>query len=156
MSARQTASLTKKHVAVVPTDTVPQGMAALIALNFEASLDANEKVMMDAARNVQTGELTRAVRDAKVNGMDVKAGEIIGLLNNVLVTTGADRDTVASDLLERMDAASRELITIYWGGDVSEDEAGEFRDAVSKRYSDAEVELVQGGQPFYDYIISAE
>ncbi|MEO8288865.1 MAG: DAK2 domain-containing protein [Chloroflexota bacterium] len=156
MSARQTADLTKKKVAVVPTDTVPQGMSALLALNFEATLDDNAAAMMSAARDVQTGELTRAVRDAKVNGIDVKSGEIIGLLNNALVTTGPDREPVAWDLMERMDAASSELITIYWGSDLSESEAEAFRAQVQDRYQDAEVELVNGGQPFYDYIISAE
>ncbi len=156
MSARQTTSLTKKHVAVVPTDTVPQGMSALIALNFEASLQDNLKAMEEAARNVQTGELTRAVRDAKVSGIEVKEGQIIGLLNNALVTTGADRDTVAWDLMQRMGASERELITVYWGGDVTEEDAQEFAGSVRERYPDAEVELVNGGQPFYDYIISAE
>jgi len=156
MSARQTASLTKKYVAVVPTDTLPQGMSALIALNFEASLDDNAKAMMEAARNVQTGEITRAVRDAKVNGMDVKSGEIIGLLNNALVTTGPDRDTVAWDLMGRMEAVDRELITVYWGGDLDQADAEAFTEQVRERYPDAEVELVNGGQPFYDYIISAE
>jgi DAK2 domain fusion protein YloV len=156
MSARQTTSLTKKHVAVVPTDTVPQGMSALIALNFEASLQDNLKAMEEAARNVQTGELTRAVRDAKVGGIEVKEGQIIGLLNNTLVTTGADRDTVAWDLMQRMGASERELITIYWGGDVTEEDAETFAGNVRERYPGAEVELVSGGQPFYDYIISAE
>jgi dihydroxyacetone kinase-like predicted kinase len=156
MSARQTASLTKKNVAVVPTDTLPQGMSALIALNFEASLDENARAMLQAAKNVQTGEITRAVRDAKVDGMEVKSGEIIGLLNNALVTTGPDRDTVAWDLMERMEAGDRELITIYWGGDLDQGDAEAFSEQVRERYPNAEVELVNGGQPFYDYIISAE
>lgn len=156
MSARQTAGLTKKRVVVVPTDTIPQGMAALIALNFEASLEDNAESMQQAAGNVQTGELTRAVRDAKVNGIDVKQGQIIGLLNNALVATGTERDDVAWALLEKMGASDRELITIYWGGDLKEGEAEAFSDRVREHYKSAEVELVHGGQPFYDYIISAE
>ena len=131
-------------------------MSALLALNFEASLDDNAEAMQQAASNVQTAELTRAVRDAKVNGIDVKEGEVIGLLNNALVTTGPDRDTVARDLMERMGASDRELITIYWGGDLGESDAEAFRNQVTERYTNAEVELVHGGQPFYDYIISAE
>lgn len=91
-----------------------------------------------------------------MNGIEVKEGEIIGLLNNALVTTGSDRDTVAWDLLERMGASERELITVYRGRDVSEDDAEQFADSVRQRYSGTEVELVNGGQPFYDYIISAE
>jgi uncharacterized protein len=156
MSARQTESLTKKRVAVVPTDTIPQGVAALIAMNYEASLEDNAKAMHDASKAVQTGELTRAVRDAKVNGIKVKSGQAIGLLNNTLVTTGKVRDDVAWDLLGRMNATSSELITIYWGGDVNEADAATFRDQVQARYPNAEVELIFGGQPFYEYIISAE
>ncbi|MEO5953872.1 MAG: DAK2 domain-containing protein [Chloroflexia bacterium] len=156
MSARQTASLTKKQVSVVPTDTMPQGISALIAMNYEASLEENTKAMQAASKAVQTGELTRAVRDAKVNGIEVKEGQVIGLLNNALVTTGTERDEVAWDLLGRMDAVSSELITIYWGGDLKEDEAQAFQQRVQDHYADAEVELIYGGQPFYDYIISAE
>jgi DAK2 domain fusion protein YloV len=156
MAANQTRDLTKKKVAIVPTDTVPRGMAALIALNFDASLEENARMMQEAASQVQTGEVTHAVRDAKVNGVEVKSGDIIGLLNNALVTTGSEREQVAWDLLERMGAEERELITIYWGGDLEESDAASFRDQVQERYSNAEVEVVHGGQPFYDYIISAE
>ncbi|HET6312985.1 MAG TPA: DAK2 domain-containing protein, partial [Chloroflexia bacterium] len=156
MSARQTQSLTKKRVMVVPTDTIPQGMSALIAFNYEASLEANAKAMEAAASQVETAEITRAVRDATVNGIAVKAGEVIGLLNNTLVATGKECEEVAWDLLERMGASDRELITIYWGGDLAEGEAEAFCEQVRERYSGAEVELVHGGQPFYDYIISAE
>jgi DAK2 domain fusion protein YloV len=156
MSARQTQSLTKKRVIVVPTDTIPQGMSALIAFNYEADLEANAKAMEAAASQVETAEITRAVRDATVNGIAVKAGEVIGLLNNTLVATGKECEEVAWDLLERMGASDRELITIYWGGDLAEGEAEAFCEQVRERYSGAEVELVHGGQPFYDYIISAE
>ncbi|MEO6457242.1 MAG: DAK2 domain-containing protein [Chloroflexia bacterium] len=155
-SARQTQSLTTKQVAVVPTDTMPQGMAALIALNYEASLEENARTMEAAASRVQTGEVTRAVRDASVQGIAVKSGDIIGLLNNSLVATGSDRDEVALDLLQRMEAADLEFITIYSGGDLDAEVAEAFRDRVQEHYTNAEVELVDGGQPFYDYIISAE
>ncbi|HEX8218113.1 MAG TPA: DAK2 domain-containing protein [Chloroflexia bacterium] len=156
MSARQTASLTKKKVVVVPTDTIPQGMAALIAFNYDAGLDENAKAMDSAAKQVETGEITRAVRDAKVEGIEVKEGEIIGLLNNKLVTTGPDREEVAWDLMEKMGAHERELITIYWGGDLTDSDAEQFQSRVREHFANAEVELVHGGQPFYDYIISAE
>lgn len=156
MAARQVQSLTKKRVMVVPTDTMPQGMSALVAFNYEADLEANAKIMAAAAQGVQTAEVTRAVRDANVNGIAVKEGQVIGLLNNILVATGEERDAVAWEMLERMEASSRELITVYWGGDIPEAEASAFHDAVQERYSGAEVELIHGGQPFYDYIISAE
>lgn len=156
MTARQTQSLTKKKVAVIPTETVPQGMAALIALNYDSTLEDNARIMHSAAQSVQTGEITRAVRDAKVDGVEVKEGSTIGLLNNALITTGPDRDVVAWELLERMGAEERELITIYWGGELQQSESEAFRNQVAERYPEAEVELISGGQPFYDYIISAE
>jgi dihydroxyacetone kinase-like predicted kinase len=156
MTARQTTSLTKKSVAVVPTETIPQGMAALIALNFEGTLEDNVQAMEVAASGIETAEITRAVRDAKVEGIEVKEGDIIGLHNNALVTTGAELDEVAWDLLEKMGASERELITVYWGGDIAQADAEGFRDRVAERYPDAEIELIHGGQPFYDYIISAE
>ncbi len=156
MSAKQAAGLTKKNVVVVPTETIPQGMAALIALNFEASLQDNSEAMQEAAKSVQTGELTRAVRDAKVNGMEVKTGEYIGLHNNALVTTAADLESAAWSLMEHMRSSDHELITVYWGGEATEEDAGKFRSEVVERYPNSEVELVHGGQPYYDYIISAE
>jgi DAK2 domain fusion protein YloV len=154
--ARQTPQLTKKHIAVVPSETIPQGMSALIALNYDGTLEENAEAMTEAASAVQTGEITRAVRDAKVNGMEVKEGDIIGLLNNTLVARADDLEQVAWDLLEKMGAAEREIITIYWGSGLDEGDAHQFRDEVATRYPNAEVELVNGGQPFYDYIISAE
>lgn len=156
LSARQTAGLTRKKVVVVPTDTIPQGMAALIAFNFNSSLEDNATAMEAAAKQVETGEITRAVRDARVEGIEVKEGSIIGLLNNKLVTTGATLQDVAWSLMEKMGAPQRELITIYWGGELSEADAQLFQSQVQERYANAEVELIHGGQPFYDYIISAE
>lgn len=156
MAARQTQSLTKKRVAVVPTDTVAQGMAALIAMNYDATLEENAQAMEQAASQVETGEITRAVRDAAVNGMEVKQGDVIALHNNKLVAQGSDLEAVAWDLLEQMGAADQELITIYWGNDLTEEQAQAFYEQVQERYSNAEVELVHGGQPLYDYIISAE
>ena len=112
--------------------------------------------MQNAFKAVQTGEITRAVRDAKVNGIKVKTGQVIGLLNGALVTTGKETDGVAWDLLGKMNAKSSEIITVYWGGDIKEADAGTFRDRIQQRFANAEVELVFGGQPFYEYIISVE
>jgi uncharacterized protein len=156
MTARQTASLTKKKIGVVPTDTVPQGMSALLALNMEADVESNVAAMSRAAQGVETGEITRAIRDANVNGLAVKEGDIIGLQNNNLVLTGKERDDVAWQLLEWMSAEEREIITIYWGNSVTQEDAEAFHSRVQERYSNAEVELIEGSQPLYDYIISAE
>jgi uncharacterized protein len=156
MTARQTASLTKKKIGVVPTDTVPQGMSALLALNMEADVESNVAAMSRAAQGVETGEITRAIRDANVNGLNVREGDIIGLHNNNLVLTGKERDDVAWQLLDWMSAEEREVITIYWGNSVTQEDAEAFHSRVQERYSNAEVELIEGNQPLYDYIISAE
>jgi dihydroxyacetone kinase-like predicted kinase len=160
MAARQTAGLTKKRVAVVPTDTIPRGMAALIAYSYVGTLEDNVKAMQEAASRVETGEITRAVRDARVNDIEVKSGSVIGLHNNALVTTGSDLEEVAWDLLERMGVSEaggeRELVTVYSGSGVTPSDAQALAGKIRQRYPNVEVELVNGGQPFYDYIISAE
>jgi dihydroxyacetone kinase-like predicted kinase len=160
MAARQTAGLTKKRVAVVPTDTIPRGMAALIAYSYVGTLEDNVEAMQEAASRVETGEITRAVRDARVNDIEVKSGSVIGLHNNTLVTTGSGLEEVAWDLLERMGVTEaggdRELVTVYSGSGVTPSDAQALAGKIRQRYPNVEVELVNGGQPFYDYIISAE
>ena len=156
MAAKQTQALTRKRVVVVPTDTIPQGMAALLAFNYDAGIDSNARAMEAAAATVETGEITTAVRDAGVNGVTVKTGEEIGLHNGALVVAGPDRAAVAWDLLKRMRAADREIITIYYGAGVDAAGAGAFAAQVRERYPDQIVEVVNGGQPFYAYVISAE
>ncbi|HUS16378.1 MAG TPA: DAK2 domain-containing protein [Chloroflexia bacterium] len=156
MAAKQTQSLSNKRVVVVPTDTLPQGMAALVAFNYEADLETNAAAMQEAADAVETGEITTAVRDVTLDDVRVKVGDVIGLHNGKLVLCGESNDAVAEQLLERMGAADRDLITIYYGQDVTAEQAEAFCAAVQQRYANQEVEAVAGGQPFYAYIISVE
>jgi DAK2 domain fusion protein YloV len=156
MAAKQVQGLTRKRVAVVPTETIPQGMAALVAFNYESDVESNARAMEQAASLVETGEITTAVRDVTLNGVAVKTGDIIGLHNGTLVVALTDQEAVAWDLLKRMRAASREIITIYYGQDVTADTAENFADQVRAQYPDQDVEVVNGGQPFYAYLISAE
>ncbi len=145
-----------KTVAVVPSKSIPQGISALLALNPHAALEQNVQVMTHALQHVQTGEVTIAVQDAHFDGVSVKAGDVIGLLNDQLTTTGPSADAVVHTLLEQMDAANLEVITLYYGEPVTKEQAADLRAVVQEAYPDQEIEAIDGGQPFYHYIISAE
>ncbi|MEI6044028.1 MAG: DAK2 domain-containing protein [Chloroflexota bacterium] len=154
--AQQVQALTSKRVAVVPTATVPQGITALLNFNFEESLEENLARMKVAVDDVTTGEVTRAVRNATVNGVTVVEGQWIGLLDDELSLAAESKEEAVWQLLDKMEAAVRELITFYYGEDVSEPEAEILKAQVEARYPSSEVTFVRGDQPHYHYIISVE
>jgi len=145
-----------KDVVVVPSKTIPQGISALLALNPHSELAHNLQYMTAALKNVETGEVTVAVQDAHFDGIEVRAGEMIGLLNDQLTAKGEDATDVVRQLLEQMEAVDLEVITIYYGGPVSAAQAEELKDELGELYPQQEIEVVEGGQPFYHFIISAE
>lgn len=156
LTARQVTDLTQKRVVVVPTRSVPQGIAALTALNFDASLDTNTAAMTEAAGAIRSAEVTRAVRSATIDGVLVVAGQCIGLVDGKLVYAG---DTPAEVLLALLDctaADNAELITLYHGADVTEGEGQAMVKSLAGHYPDAAIELVAGGQPHYTYLMSVE
>ncbi len=156
MSARQVAQLTRKQVHVTPTTSMPQGVAALLAFNHQADFATNAAAMDNAINDIATGEITQAVRDAQMDGVAVSAGEIIGLANGKLVTSGRDQSQVLHDLLTRMGAGEREIITLFSGQDVSSEDAAAMAEQTRGWFPGQEVEVQPGGQPFYDYVVSAE
>lgn len=157
LTAQQAKSLaTQKDVAIVPTRTIPQGISALLALNYQAGLEDNATAMEEAAQQVQTIEITTAVRSAGLNGMKVAQGDVIGLLNDELCAVGQDCLSVALEILERIHAERTEIITIYFGAGISRSGADVFAQAVKERFPAQDVELIDGGQPHYAYIISVE
>jgi uncharacterized protein len=156
MSARQVKELTSKDVHVIPTRTMCQGIAALMAFNFEADFQANLAAMNDAITKVVTGEITHAVRDVEMDGVTVHTGDVIGLVNDILVVAGSDPVDVLHQTLEKMGVAEREVVTFYYGEGVTRDMAQETAQRVNDWYPEQEVEVVDGGQPHYTYIISAE
>lgn len=156
LAARQAAEVATKPVRVVPSKSVPQGIAALARFIPAEGLDENERLMTAALESVRTGEVTRAVRDATIGGVAVKNGSIIGLLDDVLTVAGDEVAAVTLDLLGRMDAANAELITVYRGSDTTEEQADALRAVVEAAYPHAAAEVLDGGQPHYDYILSVE
>ncbi len=156
MTAEQTKALSEKAVSVVPTITIPQGISALLALNYQSDLETNTRVMSEAAKCIQTVEVTTAVRSVQVNGMSVQEGEIIGLVNGKLSVKGNSPAPVVLDALAEVEAAGYEIITVYYGESVTEGEAEELAGQIREHYPEQEIELVDGGQPHYHYILSAE
>ncbi|HEU4783877.1 MAG TPA: DAK2 domain-containing protein [Ktedonobacterales bacterium] len=157
MSARQVPELAAgKEVYVIPSDSLPQGVGALLAFNFEADFAANCQAMEQASKHVQTAEITQAVRTVQIDGINVTEGDIIGLVNNRLVTAGTDQQTVVRDTLTRMNVANFEIVTLYSGESVSAGAADEMAQHIKEWFPAQEIEVVHGGQPYYDFIISAE
>jgi DAK2 domain fusion protein YloV len=156
MAARQAAEMSAKRVRVLPTKTLPQGIAAKLSFNYQAGLDDNMRAMEAALRQVGTAEITAAVRDATVDGVQVRAGQTIGLLDGNLVTAADDREQVIDDLLGRMGLEEREIVTVYYGQMTAHTEAEALAQRIQARFPNVEIEVQDGGQPLYDYIISAE
>jgi DAK2 domain fusion protein YloV len=156
LAARQARDLSPKKVSVVPTRTVPQGFAALLACNPVGDLEAVGQRMTSAAEEIETGEITTATRTVELNGVAVHNGQFIGLHNGNLALAGKTVEGVLMGLLERMGAAQHEILTLYYGGSVTAEEARARADAVRAKYPEAEVKVEEGGQPHYHYILSAE
>ena len=156
MAARQAAEICRKHVVVVPSKTIPQGIAAMLAFNDRRSLEANLQAMEAATQQVLTGEITTATRAIEYNGVKVEEGHIIGLLNDELTAANETIEETLFTLLDQMDAEDLEIVTLYYGNGITTAAAATIGAAIRERYPNLEVEIVEGGQPHYDYIFSAE
>jgi DAK2 domain fusion protein YloV len=156
MSARQVPQLSKKKIQVIASDSMPQGITALLAFNLDSDFDANCQAMEAAIKHVDTVEITRAVRSVQIDGVNVREGDIIGLVNGRLVTAGGDSTQVTHESLTRMGADRHEIVTIYYGEDIEAATAQALARQIKSWFPGVEIEVVNGGQPYYAYIISAE
>jgi hypothetical protein len=156
MAAEQSCELSEKAVAVVRSRSVPQGVGALLAVNYQADLEKNLEAMRRAMADVETGEVTVATRSATVDGVEVSDGQIIGLHDGKLTVGGDNTEEVARELVARMNSREREIVTLYYGEDVGAEEAGELADLLQRDWPQQEIEVIPGGQPHYHYIISVE
>jgi DAK2 domain fusion protein YloV len=157
LTASQIEPLTSKKVAVIPTKTIPQGIAALLSFNYEGTLEDNVKAMEDAVNMVKTVEITRAVRSTQMNGMEIQEGQIIGIVDDSeLVAAGDGASNVLFDSLGKAGIEDAEVVTLYYGNDVDPDKADEIIKVIQDKYPAKQVELINGGQPHYDYIVSLE
>ena len=155
-TAQQAADLSGKAVHVVPTATVPQGIAALLAMRLDDPPATMIEAMGDAARQVRTAELTVAVREVEIDGLQVRRGDLLGLLDGKVVVAGHDTGTVACEVLDLMPAEEYEMITIYPGAGVGVGAVDDLVAVLGERYPRATIEQVEGGQPHYHFILSVE
>lgn len=156
LAAKQVAELSEKNVYVLPTKNVAMGIAAVIAFQPDESPEANEETMNEAAQRVRTGTVTYAVRDSDVDDLHIDQGSIIGLNNGAVTVTGKDMQDVALKLMEQIVTDEDSLITVYFGADVSEKDALALGKQIEKHYDFCDVEVHQGGQPLYYYLLSVE
>ena len=157
LAAEQSKSLVEgKKVYVVPTKSIPQGISAALAMNPEATADENFLEMIHAIDNVSSGMVTYAVRNAKVDGFSLTKGDIIALDNKKVLAKGKDLAKVTGDLIEKLRYNAHSLVNLYYGSDVTEEEAAALQATLAARYPELDVELFYGGQPIYYYIVSLE
>ena len=157
LAAEQSKSLVEgKKINVVPTKSIPQGISAALAFNPEVSADENLINMLHAIDNVTSGQVTYAVRTTKVDGFSLNKGDIIGLDNKKILAHGKDIATVTAKLIDKLRDQSHSLINLYYGSDVTEEEASALQAKIQESYPDLDVELFFGGQAIYYYIVSLE
>ena len=156
MAANQAKDVTVKKVAVVPSRTVPQGLAAMLSLQPDGELASVSEKMTKALSAVQTGEITTAVRNVEIDGVNVKQGQVIALLDGKLVVSANSIEEGCLRLLEKAEAGEKEIITLFYGQDMPHTEANRMADLVRAKFPNQEVEVQEGGQPHYQFIISIE
>ena len=155
-AANQAAELSKKDVRVIPTKNVAMGIAAAIAFQNELEPDENVARMDEASQHVKTGMVTYAIRDSEYNGIEIKKGDIIGLHNGKIEFSGSSIQEVVTEMMKNIVTDEDELITVYYGADVKEEDAKDLADAIEQEYDFCDVECHNGGQPLYYYLISVE
>ena len=156
LAAQQASELTEKNVIVLPTKSVPMGISAMLAFSADMGVEENTEAMTEAAENVHTASITYAVRDTTYEGKEIHQGDIMGMIDNKLSVLGNEVHQVGLDIAEKMVSEDTDLITIYYGSDVSEEDAQKLCDALAEKYDDCDVELQYGGQPLYYYLIAVE
>jgi DAK2 domain fusion protein YloV len=156
MAAKQTTELTVKDVAVVPSVSIPQGICAMFALDREGSFENTVEAMVSSLNDIQSAELTIATRSVEIDGVRVNQGQVICLLDGRLATAGDDLDEVLLETLKKAKVEQSELITLYYGIDLTAMQANQLADLIRQRWPQQEVEVVEGGQPHYHLIMSIE
>ena len=156
MAAQQTVELTEKQVVVLETKTMPQGISAMLAFDPDAELSANVEAMSAAAANVSTGSITYAARDSEFDGYSIKEGEYLALNEGKLASSGPDLEAVTKELVAAMGVEDKSFVTVFHGEGVSADDAVAVENICKEAATGAEVMLLDGGQPVYYYLISAE
>ena len=157
LAANQAQYLVKdKKVFVIPTKTIPQGITAIISYNAERTPEENEETLKEEIKKVKTGQITYAVRDTHIDDKDIHEGDLMGIGDKGILTVGRDLSEVTRETIDQMTDEDTELISIYYGEDVSPEDAERFGGSIMEEYPDCDVEIYAGGQPIYYYVVSVE
>jgi dihydroxyacetone kinase-like predicted kinase len=156
LAANQAAELTVKEVAVIPTRSIPQGIAAMFAYDRENEFERTVQGMQRALEEIRSAEITTATRSVEIDGVQVSEGQIIALLDGHLAAAGDEMGEVLFETLRRAEVANAELITFYYGADLNNAQANQLADLVRSEWPEQEVEVLEGGQPHYMLILSIE
>ena len=157
LAANQAQSLVKdKKIVVIPTKTVPQGITAVINYVPDLTVEENTKTMTEEIANVATGQVTYAVRDTSIDGKEIRQGDFMGIGDSGILSVGTAISDVTMNMIDEMMSDEMELISIYYGSEITQEDADSLRERVESKYSSCDIELQYGGQPIYYYIVSAE
>lgn len=156
MSAEQANDITDKNLIVIPTRSIPEGVNAILAFDPNASIEENKSNMLDAMANVRSGSVTYAVRTTNVDGINVKVGDIMGLDEHSVLTTGKYVIDTTIDLVDKLVKSDSSNITLFYGEGVTEEDSSNLQAKLEEKYPDIDISVVFGGQPVYYYIISIE
>ena len=156
MAANQARDISDKNVIVIPTKSIPQCIAAMLSFSESKDAEKNEKAMLKAISEVKTGQVTYAVRDTQIDDLEIKEGDILGMCESSITTTGHDATEVVKTLISDMADDDSEFITVYYGEDITKDAAEKLEQELSDEYPDFEVSVKFGGQALYYYILSVE
>ena len=157
LAANQARDLTEdKKIIVIPTKTIPQGVTALISFVPEKTDDENTAEMTDAITRVQTGQITYAVRDTRIDAKEIHEGDIMGIGDSGILAVGKDLEETTKELIANLVDEDSELISIYYGEEVSEEDAEKFTEEITELYPDVDVDIQFGGQPIYYYVLAVE
>ena len=157
LAANQARDLTEdKNIIVIPTKTIPQGITALINYVPEKTIEENTEEMLESITAVKTGQITYAVRNTKIDEKEIHEGDIMGIGDHGILAVGQDVEKTTLETVEAMVDEDSEIISIYFGAEVSEEEAETLKEALEEKYPDFDIDVNQGGQPIYYYVISVE
>ncbi|WP_065315401.1 fatty acid kinase catalytic subunit FakA [Staphylococcus aureus] len=156
MASEQAASIVDAEAVVIPTKSIPQGISALFQYDVDATLEENKAQMADSVNNVKSGSLTYAVRDTKIDGVEIKKDAFMGLIEDKIVSNQSDQLTTVTELLNEMLAEDSEILTVIIGQDAEQAVTDNMINWIEEQYPDVEVEVHEGGQPIYQYFFSVE
>lgn len=156
LSAEQARDISNREIIVIPSKSVPQGIAAMLAFNEEASKEENEENMIEAIGSVIDASVTYAVRDTTINGKEIHKDDIIGIASKDIISSGKTVFDVVTETVDKLMDEDISLVTLFYGEDVKEEDAEEVREAIEEKYPDIDIDVIKGDQPIYYYIISLE